>query len=409
MSALRSKLAKLRVQTGGHLGSSPDHPANDAAEQVRPFRERLKRLSPNTARYPTSRARLCGPELAEQLGGHYATEGLIVIERTVPFGLPHGACRIGDGLEESLGFFGHAGSPTVFLDTETTGLAGGTGTVVFLLGLAKIAGNALHITQYLLTQFQGEAALLEHGEEFIRGAKTFVTYNGKSFDHPLLTTRYRLAGLRDPFTALAHIDALHHTRRAFRHFWPDCSLTTAERKLLGFVRVGDLPGSEAPQAWFDWLRYSRMESLPGVIEHNGSDLLSLSALLPRLSECYQNPGPHDTDIRAVARHFQRERDEASAYEYLLANREFLNTDAALELARLARRRKEWELAVDTWHGLAANENLEAIERLAKYYEHVDRDIPLAIRLTRQLLQLDRHPRRHEHREKRLLAKLHCTL
>ena len=405
MTALRSKLTKLRTQMNGHL---PRDPADDAEDEVRPFRERLNRLSVSTARHPTARARLCGPELAEQLGGRYASEGLIVIERTVPFGSPHGTCRIGDGLEESLGFFGHDDSPTVFLDTETTGLAGGTGTVVFLLGLAKIAGNALHVAQYLLTQFQGEAALLKHGENFIRGAKTFVTYNGKSFDHPLLTTRYRLAGLMDPFTALAHIDVLHHTRRAFRHFWPDCSLATAEQKLLGLVRVSDLPGSEAPQAWFDWLRYNRTENLPRVIEHNSSDLLSLAALLPRLSECYQNPGPHDTNIRAVARHLQRERDEASAYEYLVANRELLDTEATLELARLARRRNEWGLAVDTWHGLAVNDNLEAIERLAKYYEHVNRDIPLAMQLTRQLLQLDPQPRRHVHRERRLLAKLHRT-
>lgn len=405
MSGLKSRLSKLRTYTEAHLGSSSGESLDDTAKFRKTLRDRLGRLSISKAQPPTRQTRLSDKALAKQLGGACASDGLIAIERTVQFGAHHGRCRIGERLEESLAFFGHDDGPVVFMDTETTGLAGGTGTVVFLLGLGRIEKDKLHLAQYFLTGFKGEPALLAHGGNFIRGATTCVSYNGKSFDHPLLATRYRLTGRVDPFGKLSHIDLLHHTRRAFRNYWPDCSLRTAEERMLGLTRVGDLPGSEAPQTWFDWIRHGRTDNLPRVLEHNDLDLLSLVTLLPALKDAYENPHSMNANIRAVSRHYQRYRDEASAFEYLLANRNYLNADAALELAHFARRRKDWELAVETWHQLSEHNNVEAIERLAKYFEHVARDLPLALEFTRRLLQADQKDLRHVHRENRLLAKL----
>ncbi len=398
---LRSRLSQLRAQAAPLPGRS----AREAADSPQRMRERLKRFAPRKGASVSAEPRLAGDELAGLLGGRYIPDGLIVIERNLSFDTYHGERLIGEGLEESLAFFGHDDGSVVFMDTETTGLAGGTGTVIFLLGLGRVTGAELHVVQYLLTKFSGEAALLSHGEKFIRGARTFVTYNGKSFDHPLLMSRYRLAGLADPFGPLRHIDLLHPTRRAFRNHWANCTLRTAEERLLGFRRVDDLPGSEAPQTWFDWVRYGETKNMPRVIQHNGLDILSLAVLIPALRDAFENPGAREMNLRAIARHFERQSDEAAAYEYLLANRTHLNPDAALELARLSRRREDWELAVDIWYELAAFDHVEAIERLAKYHEHVARNVPVALTFTHQLLRLERDEQKHQRRESRLLAKL----
>ncbi|MFQ5912229.1 MAG: ribonuclease H-like domain-containing protein [Nitrospinota bacterium] len=352
---------------------------------------------------------MTGRELAERLQGRCICDGLIIIEREIPFGAHHGFRQIENGVAEALIFFGYkAGqdvSSSVFMDTETTGLSGGTGTLVFLLGLGRFMAKGLQLAQYFLTSFKGESALLEQAREFIKDAQTLITYNGKSFDHPLLAARYRLAGMKDPLAPLEHLDLLHPTRRAFGERWPDCRFQTVEERLIVFKRVGDIPGSKAPETWFDWVRHGITANLPGVVRHNRWDLVSLAVLLPALRRCYEDPVGRNANILACARHYRSQLNEAEAYNYLLANRPHLDHNALLELARLGRRRGEWALSVEIWRDLATEGNLEALERLAKYYEHVARDFSLALKFTRKLAQLDRFAEKHRRRENRLAAKL----
>ncbi len=405
MGTLRSRLASLRPTVGQVPGSASDCDAEEAPSGIASFRDRLGRHALTTRRSkPRCQSRLSDEALADRIEGRLVSAGLIRCEVTLPFSTRHGSQSIGEELETALEFFGHERGTVVFMDTETTGLAGGTGTVIFLLGLARIVHEGLHLAQLLMTTFAGESALLKAAREFIEGAGTLVSYNGKSFDHPLLTTRYRLAGMADPFDCLTHIDLLHHTRRAFRNAWPDCSLRTAERRLLVLDRVNDLPGAEAPQCWFDWIRFGTPEGLVRVIEHNRADVLSLAALPRALRHGYENPQTMRTDIGAVARHYHRQSDESAAYEYLLAHRAHLDARAALDLARLARRRGNWTLAVKIWQELSRRDDHEALERLAKYYEHVARDIATALVHTRRLRDLDGAEERHLHRERRLLAR-----
>jgi uncharacterized protein len=238
-------------------------------------------LAPEIAPTATSH-HLSGEELAERLGGRHAAEGLIVIERRVPLGALHGRWPLGGGLATALGFFGHGDGRAVFLDTETTGLAGGTGTVAFLIGLAWVTESQLEVMQFLLSKFVGEAELLRTAETFIADSTTVITYNGKSFDVPLLTTRFRLEGLRDPFRDLTHVDLLHSTRRLFRKKWSDCRLPTAEERLLHLRRQDDLAGSDVPHAWLDWIRFGHWGDLPRVLRHNALDVASLVSLVPAL-------------------------------------------------------------------------------------------------------------------------------
>jgi uncharacterized protein YprB with RNaseH-like and TPR domain len=400
MSQLKSRLNTLRQQSG-HEETHPQAQPNKS-----PMREQLQRLSVPRRSQAVTQTRCSDDALAALLGGRLIADGLILVEGFVPTGTPHGRCVVERDLSSTFGVLGHRHErgDVLFMDTETTGLAGGTGTLVFLLGVARLDDDGLMLRQYFLTGFSGEAALLNSATEFVHSAGTVVTYNGKSFDAPLLAARYRLAGITDPFAALPHVDLLHPTRCAFARRWEDCRLQTAERRLMGFRRVDDLPGSLVPEAWFGWVRRGATQMLPKVLEHNRWDLVSLAALLSALGRCYRQPTAGDADVLAIARHFLRRGDEQTAHRTLSENAGHLCEEGLLELARLCRRRGDWPQATAIWHALAEAEHPEALERLAKYYEHIARDLSTAMRLTSRLQTLQPRDPAHRRRQARLQGK-----
>ncbi len=176
------------------------------------------------------------------------------------------------------------------IDTETTGLAGGTGTRAFMIGVADIADGQMRVRQLLTSSLAGESSMLRTFCDWLREDHVLVSYNGRSYDRPLLSTRLRLARLADPLPALIHLDLLHVTRRAYRSAWPNCRLATAERELLGVVRDDDLPGSEAPGAWLTYLRGGSSALLHRVAAHNDQDLRSLMGLVAHFSFAASEPG-----------------------------------------------------------------------------------------------------------------------
>ena len=395
---LRDRLTRLQQQAGTAM------PADDLRLES-PVRRQLRRLSLARGARRHAHSRIDDEALARRLHGRCLRPGLIALDRCLPLGIAHGRSRLQRSVVEALPLFGAEASgvgDAVFLDCETTGLSGGSGTLAFLLGLAQVTPQGLRVRQFLLTQFQAEAALLAEASRALAGAQTLVTYNGKTFDRPLLASRYRLTQLADPLSSLIHVDLLHPTRRAFANRWPDCRLQTVETKLLGFLRTDDLPSAEVPQAWFDWMREGATDQLPRVLQHNRWDLLSLMALAPALRRCYEDPLANGACPLSTLR---QRRDEHHGYRYLLANREKLDAKASLELARLARRQNHWLLALGIWNELAQHNHPEAIEQLAKYYEHREPDLTLALRFTRALATVAPNTPAHRHREQRLLKKL----
>jgi hypothetical protein len=384
------------------------------APMLAELRERIDQIT--RARRPSrpGPGRVDESALAEQVGGRRVAPGLIRIETEALAGwwrdtrrqLPARPVAGPDAgaaptaLADALDAFGHA-APAVFLDTETTGLAGGTGTVAFVVGIARTEGASLTVTQWLLTAFHGEPGLLVELAAALAGAATLVTYNGRSFDAPLLQARYRLTGLPDPLPALAHLDLLHPTRGAFGRRWPDCRLQTAERELLGLERIGDIPGHAIPEVWFRWVRSGHADQLPEVIEHNRLDLVALAALLPRLAAAQQDPVGHAADPVAVTRQRLRKGEEDTVYAYLLDNRDRLDPRALLTLARMARRRRDWEVAIGIWSHLATADDTEALECLAKFHEHVGHDAQAALAITRRLADVELSVPRHLTRLARL--------
>lgn len=374
--SLRDRLEKLQAQRGLQ-------PAAPVAPPQPGVAERLARLTRTHAR-PTER------EVAQALGGEVVSDGLILIERVFPLTFVHGNATLEEVLQAPLHLLdGCAAKPheLLFLDTETTGLAGGTGTLPFLVGLARIEHDRLRLRQFFLTGFKGEQALLHEALPWYREAAHLVSFNGKSFDLPLITARYRLARLADPFGCHGHLDLLYPTRTAFASRWPDCRLQTAEQRLLDFHRRDDLPGHLVAQVWFDFVRAGHFTQVPGILAHNRWDLVSLVALAARLATLFACPRHPDADVLAIARLFRRRGEDETAHAHLLGRQAELTVNGQLELAALYRRRGDWNAAVKIWQRLAENDCIEAIERLAKYYEHVAKAPLAALAYAQRLTRL----------------------
>lgn len=217
------------------------------------------------------------------LPGVEIAPGLHLIEAFLPQPIPAGALSLAFARRED------AVEPTdlLFFDTETTGLAGGTGTRAFMIGAADWTvhpadGPGLRIRQLLMATMGAEKAMLEAFRAWLRPGTVLSSYNGRCYDAPLLKTRYRLARCADPLSALDHVDLLHPTRRRYRGTWENCKLATIERQLLRVVREDDLPGSEAPAAWLGYLRGGNARNLRRVAAHNHQDVVTLALLLQRL-------------------------------------------------------------------------------------------------------------------------------
>ena len=168
-------------------------------------------------------------------------------------------------------------------DTETTGLAGGTGTRAFMIGAADWQPGGLRLRQLTITTMAAETGMLRRFAQWLAPDTVLVSYNGKCYDAPLLNTRYRLARLPSPLPGRPHLDLLHPSRRRWKGRWENCRLGTIERQVLGVVREDDLPGSEAPRAWLDYLRGGSARDLRRVADHNAQDLRSLAALCLHLA------------------------------------------------------------------------------------------------------------------------------
>ena len=403
--SLKDRLALLSKQRGLRAGETAS--ASEAAHP-QTTAERLQRLLDRSARLKAS-ARTKDGDVAELLGGSVIADGVVVVERFYCPDYVHGAEPLAALIDAPLHVLNDdqpvETSGLLFLDTETTGLAGGTGTLPFVLGLARAEPEGLRVRQYFLTGFKGEAEMLAHARTWLDEATHLVTFNGKCFDVPLLATRYRLTRLATPLQAKGHLDLLHPTRAAFANRWPNCRLQTAEQRLLAFVRENDLGGHLVPMVWTAFLRLGRMDDVPRVLEHNRWDLVSLAGLLARLSAIFAGGRHADADALAIARHRMRRGDEAGALKQLADCASSLGVDGLLELARLRRRRGDWEHAVAVWEHLAEQGVAEALERLAKYHEHIRRDLAAALALTEQLAARQVGEAAHVRRRQRLLLKV----
>lgn len=371
---LKSRLSQLQTQAGARPAGPPPVAPPESA-----LRQHLAHLRPERIQggpAPTF-GRMSTEDLARAVNGEFVVDGLIRIEEEVPLSGRLGRVELNELRDIPLLPGEQQGMPGVYIDTETTGLAGGSGTLAFLVGVSIIHADTIRLTQFLITGFAAEAALLSEVEKLLPETHRLISYNGKSFDLPLLITRFRMQGLSPSFAEREHLDLLHPVRRLFGKRWADCRLTTVEKTLLGFHRVDDLPGAEAPEAWFTYVRAGCGEKLVKVVEHNRQDILSLTAVHAALAAATADPVRHRIDIYGLAR-WLSEVNESDALALLRSARNSLSDDGQLLLARLLRRNGHWDEALPIWEELADKGCIESLERLAKYHEHVSKDIEAAL-------------------------------
>ena len=281
----------------------------------------------------------------------------------------------------------------LFLDTETTGLAGGSGTYAFLVGIAWWQGGGLEIEQFFLREYSEERALLLALRERIAEHPVLVTFNGKSFDWPLLETRYRMSRKISVPTPRSHLDFLHPARNLWRLRLGSVRLSELERHVLGWDRGADLLSGLIPQIYFDYLRGGPPERLVPVLNHNQMDLRGLAALSSRILSLLsdaENLGKDGLELFGVSRICEKRGERTRArtlYEKSIAS--FLPTEtdraARRSLARLAKREGDFDVACELWNGALGNSRhgYEAYEQLAIYYEHKARDPEQALQVVRQ--------------------------
>jgi uncharacterized protein YprB with RNaseH-like and TPR domain len=390
-----------------------------------------------------------GPSIdrvGEILGGRAARNDFgqcLVIDRRYESDRWHGDVRISEceiGDVGSLGILDPAlvgtrpARRTVFIDLETTGLSGGAGTVAFLVGCGFYDLGAFQIRQFLLTSYSTERALLTAVAEFFDDAELIVSYNGKTFDVPVMETRWSFHRMEMPLDGVPHFDALHAARRLWKPRAEDpteggCRLSTLERLLFDVRRVGDVPGFEIPSRFFHFMRTGDPRPLEPVLEHNRLDLVSLAAVTARAVRLVEEGAdgcPDGPQALAVGRIYERaglvERAEACYRRASTCDAVDVKCESLYRLGLRCRRDRRFAEAAGHWreivaltepravrrNGAAAALREFAVEALAIHHEHRERDLETARELALFALEEGGNPRRtsgYRHRLARLERKL----
>lgn len=296
----------------------------------------------------------------------------------------------------------------LFLDTETTGLSGGAGTVAFLVGAAWVEGDEFVTEQYILRDYGDEPEMLLRLGELMRRFTTAVTFNGKTFDMPLLESRYTLCRLRDHWRELDQLDLLHPARRVWKLRLQSCRLSNLEERVLGVRRENDLPGSEAPERFFRYLQTGDFSLLEEVIDHNLQDVVTLAVLLIKLARLFDEPltATDSRDRYSLGRALEK-RGDAQAAEVYALSRDV--PEGSYRLYCIYRRQGEWERARAVLEAMVRKNQMGHIPHieLAKLYEHREKNCRRALFYTKIALAMCEGPEREAiiHRRDRLERKL----
>jgi uncharacterized protein YprB with RNaseH-like and TPR domain len=400
----------------------------DIQEQLALLRQRVAKIDRKWANAGPSQPAahqfihelMSGQVVATPFGEHFETEKLYERHRR------HGSMDISNLIElppDVLDALSNGAVPSshptrwAFLDTETTGLAGGAGTYAFLIGVGSIDEEGFRVRQFFMRDYCEEASLLHALAEHLARFDVLVTYNGKAYDQPLLETRFRMARARPPFTRMQHVDLLFGARRLWKLRLDSCRLVDLEHQILGVERHGDLPGEMIPYYYFNFLRTQHAFRLVPIFHHNVMDIVSLACFTAIVPMAFRSPEDlavrHGADLVGLARWLaQAERHEQAlgllrrAVDLGLPDDLLFRT--LMDIALIEKKLGRSAAVLAAFTELAASPNpyrTRAFEELAKFYEHSERNYALALDMTRSGLALAESPplRRREERLKRRLT------
>ncbi len=396
---IREQLAQLR-QTVAGINARYSEPPSSAPPSATTTRGLIEDL-------------VSGEVVFTPFGSHFETEQLFAAHHR------HGSYQISDlsnlpeDLLTALSDGAISGVPPqrwLFLDTETTGLAGGSGTYAFLIGAGWISDDGFRVRQFFMRDYSEEASVLHSLSEYVAKFDVLVTYNGRSYDQPLLETRYTMCRARHPFGRLEHLDLLYGARRLFRLRLENCRLVNLENQILGFEREGDIPGEMIPYCYFEYLRSRRAHRLPPIFHHNVLDIVSLACLTGVIPEAFRDPASvrarHGMDLLGLARWLQMSGRLEEAWQLLrraidmgLPDQHLFATLFAAGL--IEKKQGAIHAAVATFTDLSLSPNpfrVRAYEELAMHYEHRERSYTMAmecVHAARQVSDSEALRKRHE--------------
>jgi uncharacterized protein YprB with RNaseH-like and TPR domain len=285
-----------------------------------------------------------------------------------------------------------------FIDTETTGLVGGTGTYTFLIGVGRFEGDEFRLAQFFMNEPAQEAAQLAALEAFLAPCQALVSFNGKSFDVPLINTRFLMNGLPSPLSQMGHLDLIHLARRLWRARLPSRTLGDLEERILGATRTQqDVPGWMVPEIFFDYMHTGDARPLRGVFYHNEMDVVSLGALLNHISQLLcdplNSPIEYGLDLVSIGKLYADlgQLDTAAGIYQRGLTFDDLHEEAywgALrQLSFLHKKRGDLDAAMDLWVKACGAGQMYAHVELAKVYEHKQKDFREAASWTVAAIQI----------------------
>jgi uncharacterized protein YprB with RNaseH-like and TPR domain len=390
----------------------------DLQEQLGYLRQRIARIDRKYAKGPppsslSAASRkpdryfveeyLAGQEVETEFGRHFESEKLYERHRR------HGSIGICDleqlpaHLLEPISNGLVTGAPPqfwAFLDTETTGLAGGSGTYAFLVGVGRIAPDGFRVRQFFMRDYGEEASLLHALAAHLKQFQVLITYNGRTYDQPLLETRYRMGRRHPPFDDLQHLDLLFGARRLWKLRFDSCRLVELESRILGVERDGDLPGEMIPYVYFEYLRTREIFHLIPIFHHNAIDILTLACLTAIVPWAFHAPEnaqfAHGAEMVGLGRWWrQAENHENALALFRGAIRRGLPDDLYFrtlwDIAALEKKSGRDDAVIQALTDLAASPNawrVPALEELAKHYERRERNFTAALEATLRALALE---------------------
>ncbi len=292
-------------------------------------------------------------------------------------------------------------SRLLFLDTETTGLGVGAGNVPFMVGFGYYAGNAFIVEQTLIRHPGEERAMLTYLLGRMQDKTHLVSYNGRTFDWPVLANRFILNGWRSNGKQPGHLDFLHPSRALWRNTLPSCRLSAVEEARLGIRREEDVPGSLAPALYFQFLSDGNPDHLRGVYAHNEKDILTLASLAVHFGRLLEGDGDEEATLGSeelfrtagwLEQHGLAEVAER-LFERLAEREEGGETGWSLPLAARFKKAGRYERALPLWRRFAdaaegaTAPRVEAHVELAMHYEHRDKKLLMALTYAERALEL----------------------
>ena len=368
------------------------------------LKEKLREFERLQNRVRAARAATSNEALERVLGGA-EREGCFVVERHYALHEAHGPVRLAQLLEVTGAALGIAGKDdrlgamaprhALFIDTETTGLAGGAGTLAFLVGVGYFEEERFVVRQYFLRQPHEEAAMLNALQHHLSGAQGLVSFNGKSFDLPLLASRAILNRMRFDFTRVPHFDVLHASRRMWKERVAECSLGNLETHLLGKTRSEDVPSFLIPQIYFDFVRTGKTAQLAEIFAHNREDLVTTAALTAYLGQLVQAPFKWRLTREELHKIGQLYRAAGELEAGIKLFEDLLSSAATsqrredlLALGFCYKSRRRYEDASRVWERAIAQCAFHPLPflELAKHLEHRAKDHARALEIVRRALR-----------------------